>query len=69
MICREVPSVFTRTELYATASLAGSLAFVICRGTGLAPLYSVIAGLCVVIALRLAAMRWQWKLPGFSDSL
>jgi uncharacterized membrane protein YeiH len=69
MICREVPSVFTRSELYATASLAGSLAFVISRGAGLAPLSSVVMGLCVVIALRLAAMRWQWKLPGFSDSL
>lgn len=69
MICREVPSVFTRTELYATASLAGSLVFVISRGAGLAPLYSVAAGLCIVIALRLAAMRWQWKLPGFSDDI
>lgn len=67
ILCREVPSVFTRTELYATASLAGSLVFVFSRGAGCQPMICVVAGICVVVLLRLAAIWWKWKLPCFSD--
>jgi uncharacterized membrane protein YeiH len=63
IICREIPSVFTRTELYATASLAGGLAYVVSRGVGLPALASVLVGVSVVVVVRLAAIRWHWNLP------
>ena len=63
IICREIPSVFQRTELYATASLAGALGLVIARGLGVLPLQSVLLGLAIVAAMRLAACRWKLTLP------
>ena len=63
IICREIPSIFMRTELYATASLAGGVTYVVSRGIGLPALASVLIGVSVVAIVRLAAIRWRWQLP------
>jgi uncharacterized membrane protein YeiH len=67
VICREIPSVFTRTELYATASLTGGLAYVVGRGLGWPEFTSVLVGITLVTGVRLAAIRWRWTLPTLKE--
>lgn len=64
IICREIPSVFRQTELYATASLVGALAFILARGVGAAAMWAVACGILCVVTIRLLALRWNWRLPG-----
>ncbi|MCB0738884.1 MAG: trimeric intracellular cation channel family protein [Bacteroidetes bacterium] len=62
VICNEIPLIF-RSELYATACLAGTLVFI---GVGyLTSLHLVtsLAGMVTVIVLRILAIRYKWKLP------
>ena len=64
IICNEIPLIFHK-EIYATACIVGSLAYI-----GLSQLTlreDVAAGLCiaVVLAIRLAAIRWHLALPRF----
>lgn len=60
----EVPAVFRREiRLYATAAMAGGAVYVLLHPAG-----SILAAGCgfvVVLALRLAAMRWRISLPVF----
>jgi uncharacterized membrane protein YeiH len=63
----EIPLILQR-EIYATASLCGALAFV-----GLAPFVpteriNIVVAVVVVLALRLAAIRWKLSLPVFPSS-
>lgn len=64
IICREIPSVFKQTELYATASLVGALAFIAARGAGVPAIWAVASGTAFVVVLRLVAVRWNVRLPG-----
>lgn len=63
LFCREMPSIFQRTELYATASVLGAMVFVLARGNGIPPLAAVTGGATMVIFVRLAAVHWKIKLP------
>ncbi|MBC8112997.1 MAG: TRIC cation channel family protein [Candidatus Saccharimonas sp.] len=62
----EVPLVFRpNIYLYATAALIGATAYL-----GAATLWpdrptNLVIGAAVILALRLAAIRWRWKLPVF----
>ncbi|MBB5353064.1 putative membrane protein YeiH [Haloferula luteola] len=60
----EVPIVFRKdTELYATAVFAGSLLFIGLREWTEDAKWHRWLAMGVIIALRLAAMRWKWRLP------
>jgi len=60
----EVPAVFRREiRLYATAAMAGGAVNVLLQPLGSLP--AAAAGFMVVLALRLAAMRWRLSLPVF----
>lgn len=63
----EIPMVFRRRiYLYATAALCGGLVFVgLNYGWPDHPHASVLAGVVVTLALRLAAIRWRLSLPEF----
>jgi uncharacterized membrane protein YeiH len=62
ILLAEVPTVL-RADLYAVAALAGAAVVVIASRLGLpyAPAAIVGAGLC--FGLRVAAMRFNWRLP------
>ncbi len=66
VLCGEVPLVFrAHINLYATAALAGSVVYLlVSAGGGTAPL-NLIAGAAVIFGLRLAALKWQIRLPEF----
>jgi uncharacterized membrane protein YeiH len=64
VLCNEVPLVFTG-QLYATAAWAGALLLVAMAALGISPGWSALAAGSLVLALRLAAIRFDWRLPVF----
>ena len=64
----EVPMVFRREiHLYATAALLGAIVCVASNLVGAGENIATFAGAFVVLALRLAAMRWKISLPLFES--
>jgi uncharacterized membrane protein YeiH len=64
MLCNEVPLVFSG-ELYATASWAGALLLVGLLALGVSAGWAALAGGVAVLALRLCAIAFRWRLPVF----
>lgn len=64
VICNEIPLIF-RKDVYATACIAGALALIGLRLTLLPPVFATLLAMTVVLAIRLAAIRWQLSLPRF----
>ncbi|MBZ5486260.1 trimeric intracellular cation channel family protein [Halomonas aquamarina] len=65
MLAQRVPMVL-REEIYATAAMAGGIAYVVLQALG-CPLYvSIAVALLVTLGLRLAAIHWQLALPVFA---
>jgi uncharacterized membrane protein YeiH len=63
IICNEVPSVFQRTELYATCSFAGTWCYLlIARGIG-NELIAVTVCITATFILRMLAIRYKIRLP------
>lgn len=65
MLCNEVPLVFTG-ELYATASWAGALLLVGLIAAGVSAGWAALAGGTLVLAIRLGAIVFKWRLPIFT---
>lgn len=61
----EVPRLFQpTTPLYATCAFAGCWVYLLLRGTALGPEVAMWSGAATVVLLRLAALRWNLRLPG-----
>lgn len=68
VLCGEIPLVFrAHINLYATAGLAGAVSYLVVTGWGGQPPYNLIAGALVIFGLRLAALKWQIRLPEFES--
>jgi uncharacterized membrane protein YeiH len=63
IICNELPSIFRRTELYATCSFLGSLVYAVLLKTDFNSGIAAGSGVAVVIVARLIAIRYSIKLP------
>ncbi len=64
VVLNEVPMLFRPTStLYATPVFAGGLTQVGLIGLGARDSDALIGGALVTILIRLAALRWDWKLP------
>lgn len=64
VLCAEVPLVLRR-EIYATAALCGSYAYVAVKSLGFHDNICVILSVSVTLAIRLAAIHWRFALPVF----
>jgi len=64
MLCNEVPLVFGG-ELYGSAAWAGALLMVALIAAGVAESIAAIAAMALILAVRLAAIRWRITLPKF----
>lgn len=62
VLCAEVPLVLRR-EIYATAALCGSFAYVVANGIGFQAVTCVLLSAAVTLGIRLAAIRWGFALP------
>lgn len=68
VVCNEVPRLFTRsTPLYATCAFAGAWMFLLLQYAGLPETTASAGGIVTAVTLRLAALKWQWYLPGGED--
>ena len=66
VLCNEVPLVFLRGELYASAAWAGTLVLIGLQALGLSPVIAAWAGMAVILGLRLIAMAFRITLPTYS---
>ncbi|MDT3672380.1 MAG: trimeric intracellular cation channel family protein [Aromatoleum sp.] len=62
VLCNEIPLVFSG-QLYATASWIGALLLIAMEAFGAPPGLSSLGGASMVLALRLGAIRFGWRLP------
>ena len=62
MLSAEVPLTLRR-DIYATAAIAGAVAYLSAKALGMAESIAVVAGVVIVVALRLAAITWGLQLP------
>ncbi len=66
ILCGEVPLVFRReTYFYATAAFGGDLVFVLLHRTSFDRTGCLVVSAGVILALRLAGLRWKLALPVF----
>ncbi len=63
LFCAEIPSVFRRTQLYATCAFAASFAYWFIHANGGDHEISTFASIFVGASLRLLALRFDWRLP------
>jgi uncharacterized membrane protein YeiH len=67
VITARVPLLLQR-EIYATAAIAGIVAYQLLAALGTPADAAFAAGMAVVVALRLLAIRWGLHLPGLRSS-
>jgi len=64
VLSAEVPMLLQDGELYATAALAGAVAYLlILRWAGLEREHAALLGMAVIFAVRITALRWRIRLP------
>ena len=67
VLCNDVPLIFVRGELYASAAWAGALALIGLQALGLSGVAAAWVAMAVILALRLAAMAFRITLPTYSE--
>ena len=65
VLTAQIPLVLQRGSLYATAAIAGATLYLILARLEVMRPIPVLAGMAVVVGLRLAAIWWELKLPVF----
>lgn len=65
LLCGEIPWVFRPTEFYASASLLGGAFYFAAIGLGSPVTFATILGAAAIVFIRLAALKWSWRLPVF----
>ncbi len=68
VLCAEIPMILRKGNIYATAAITGTSAYVALQDAGVARTVAAGAGMAVIAALRLAAIVWNLSLPVFSLS-
>ena len=67
VLCNEVPLIFVRGELYASAAWAGALALIGLQALGLSAVAAAWISMAVVLVARLLAMAFRISLPTYSE--
>ncbi len=68
ILCNDVPLVFLKGELYATAAWVGALALIGLQEVGVSAVASAWIGMAIVLFLRLLAMRYHLTLPALDST-
>lgn len=66
VICNEIPSLFRSAPLYATCSFTGVWVYLLMERAGLPSNAAVVGGFMVIFLFRLAALKWNLRLPNAS---
>ena len=67
VLCNDVPLVFVRGELYASAAWAGALALVGLQALGVAPVTAAWWAMALIFVARLLGMAFRITLPTYSE--
>lgn len=67
ILCNDVPLVFLKGELYATAAWVGALAMIGLQEIGITSVAASWTAMAIVLVLRLLAMRFHITLPAFGQ--
>jgi uncharacterized membrane protein YeiH len=65
VLTAEIPLILRRSELYASAAIAGTTLYLVLQSAGVAREVAALAGMISVAALRIAAVLWGLRLPDF----
>jgi uncharacterized membrane protein YeiH len=65
VLSTEIPLVLQRGNLYATAAIIGTGAYFALESFGVTRKVAALAGMAVIVVLRLAALRWEIQVPAF----
>lgn len=63
VLSAEVPFIFRKGELYATAAIAGATLYLLLEAAGIARQVAALVGMAAIVGLRLAAILWGLQLP------
>ncbi len=63
VLCNDVPLVFVRGELYASAAWLGAVALIGLQALGVAPVVAAWCGMALIFAVRLLAIMFRVTLP------
>ncbi len=66
VLCAEIPMIFRKGSIYATAAIAGATLYVALQQFGVDRIAASLAGMGAIAGLRLAAIYFQLSLPVFS---
>jgi uncharacterized membrane protein YeiH len=67
VLTAEIPMVIRRGQIYATAAIAGIVAYLVLRRSfDLDEPMAAVAGMVVIAGLRISAIAWGWTLPVFT---
>ena len=68
VLCNEVPLIFVRGELYATAAWMGALLLVLLELVmGVPPLSASLAAMLVIFLMRVAALAFKLRMPTYRE--
>ncbi len=67
VLCNDVPLVFVRGELYASAAWLGALALIGLQALGVSDVAAAWSGMAIILAARLFAMAFRITLPTYSE--
>lgn len=67
VLCNDVPLIFVRGELYASAAWAGALALIGLQALGLSAVAAAWISMAIVLVARLLAMTFRITLPTYSE--
>ena len=63
IVCNRVPSLFRTAPLFATCSFTGCWLLFLLQKLSVPETIAGPAAITVIVLFRLAAIRWQWRLP------
>lgn len=67
ILCNDVPLVFLKGELYATAAWVGALSMIGMEALGVSSVMASWLAMAIVLGLRLLAMRYRITLPALDE--
>lgn len=63
VLSAEVPLIFRKGELYATAAIAGATLYLVLESAGTPRQVAALVGMAAIAGLRLASILWKLQLP------
>lgn len=66
VLVNDIPMIFRRGNIYATAVIVGAAIYVLAIRFGLPRLPATVLGMIVIAGLRFGAIVWDWTLPVYS---